>query len=72
MMKTTDLSPSDDRRLLTEVRAAFMRQGTSLSRWAQENNMSRQWVTDVLLGKKNGPAAQKLRRRIASEIAVSA
>ena len=50
--------------LLSLVRATFVRQGTSLNKWCSENGVSRQYVTAVLLGKRNGEKAQKLRNKM--------
>lgn len=53
--------------LLTEVRVGLLRKGTSLAAWARENNITRQWVTDALLGRRDGPAAIALRERLIRE-----
>ncbi|WP_210252765.1 hypothetical protein, partial [Agrobacterium vitis] len=50
--------------LLARVRSGFIYQGTSLSKWCLENGVCRVWAADALKGKRNGPKAEELRRRL--------
>lgn len=50
--------------LYPSVRAAFIQQGSSLNRWCSENGVNRVVATYALTGKRNGPAAKALVRRI--------
>jgi hypothetical protein len=49
---------------LLQVRVGFLKQGTTFHKWCQENNITRQWATAALTGRRNGPAAKTLRERI--------
>ena len=46
--------------LLIEVRAAFVRKGTSLAAWCAANNHHRQNATAALKGQWTGPTAATL------------
>jgi hypothetical protein len=50
--------------MLRAVRASFVQQGTSFAKWCEEHGIVRQYAGAVLLGKRNGPAAKALRRRL--------
>ena len=56
--------------LLMRVRAGFISQGISLSKWCSSNNVCRVWAADALRGKRNGPAALSLRLRLLESAAV--
>jgi hypothetical protein len=60
--------------LYTEVRAGFVRQGTTLHAWCEANGLTRQYAEKCLRFERNGPAAAALRRRLAraSKVAVHA
>ena len=53
--------------LMHAVRAGFVAQGTSFSKWCTDNEISRTWAIAALTGKRAGPAAQQLRHRIVRE-----
>ncbi len=50
--------------LYAQVRAGFVRQGTSFHRWCLDNDVTRQNATLALLGGWRGPKARALLRRI--------
>lgn len=50
--------------LLRQVRAGLILRGSNLSGWCEANNVSRQWVTDCLLGRRSGPAAAAVISRV--------
>lgn len=50
--------------LLRQVRAGFVAQGTSYTRWCRENGVLRANANQALIGAWDGPKAKKLRRRI--------
>lgn len=49
---------------LMEVRAGFIRQGTSLRKWCRINGVDPGYAHKVVAGRTNGPAALALRERI--------
>jgi len=64
--QTTDLhSPTPD--LMKLVRAGFVSKGTSLTQWCKIQGISRMWAVLALTGKRNGPAAIELRKRLMRE-----
>lgn len=56
--------PPPGRELLQQVRAGFVAQGTSYSRWCSERGILRSSASQALLGAWNGPKAQRLRAEI--------
>ena len=50
--------------ILAEVRAGFVRQGTSLRGWCRRNSVDPSYAHKVLAERTNGPAALALRKRI--------
>jgi hypothetical protein len=50
--------------LLRSVRAGFIQQGLSLTKWCVANEIKRQWATAVLIGRRDGPAARAMRSQI--------
>jgi len=52
--------------LLLRVRGDFTKSGTSLNAWCQSNAVDHGHAHRVLRGITNGPAARKLRHRIAT------
>jgi hypothetical protein len=58
--------------LLRRVRSQLALHGTSLTKWCEANDISRQWATTVLVGKRNGPAAKKLRQKLIKELNLKA
>lgn len=50
--------------LLREVKAGFILQGTSVTRWAKDNGMHPSNVRNVLLGTWDGPKGRELRNRV--------
>lgn len=50
--------------ILSQVRAGFVLQGTSLQAWCREQGLLRQNVRKCLLGEWNGPKAKQLRKKI--------
>lgn len=57
-----DIPPSHA--LLNAVRGKFITHGSSLNKWCIANKVDRVWASDALIGKRNGPKAIRLRRRI--------
>lgn len=49
---------------LSEVRAGFIRQGSSLRQWCRSNGVDPGYAHKVMTGQTNGPAALALRERI--------
>lgn len=49
---------------LADIRAGFVRQGTSLRGWCRSNGVDPGYAHKVVAGRTNGPAAQALRERI--------
>lgn len=49
---------------MLQVRVGFLKQGTTFHKWCRENNITRQWATAALTGRRNGAAAKALRGRI--------
>lgn len=52
---------------LKAVRGALICQGSSLSRWAEENGVKRQNLTKALLGQWNGPKGQAWFRAVVED-----
>jgi hypothetical protein len=52
--------------LLAEARAGFIRRQSSLAAWCRNNNVTTSWANQALTGKRGGPSAARLRRRIAA------
>jgi len=50
--------------LINEVRAGFVRQGTSLNAYCRENDISGKNVHKLLNGNWNGPKAKAIRKKI--------
>lgn len=50
--------------ILVEVRAGFMRQGTSFKAWCQQRGVDRGYAHHVISGHTNGPRARILRAEI--------
>lgn len=50
--------------LIREVRIGFIRQGTTLAKWCEENGVKRSNARTSLVGLWNGPKGQALRARI--------
>jgi hypothetical protein len=61
-MSSTDLLPSET--ALHLVRAGFVAQGTSFSKWCAQHGITRSWAINTIIGKRNGPTALKLRAHI--------
>ena len=51
-------------RSYTDVRASFVRMGTSLNAWCKGHGVKRQWAEKVLKGERNGPKANALMKKI--------
>lgn len=64
MNSRISLNQSPGKPLLASVRAGYVMKGTSLYRWCGENGIKRQYAAEVLTGRRNGPKAQALRRRL--------
>lgn len=62
------------KKLFSQIRAGFIAQGTSYSKWCRENGVSRQNAKLSLIGVWDGPKSRAIRERIinAAEIAVEA
>jgi hypothetical protein len=54
--------------LLNSAKSQLVLQGSSLAEWCEENRLTRQWVTAVLRGDRNGPTARKLRLKIIKKL----
>lgn len=50
--------------LLREVRIGFIRQGTTLARWCDENGIKRTNARTTLVGLWNGPKGKAVRSKI--------
>lgn len=64
MNRLVTRSPGEE--LLAHVKAGFVSQGTTLTRWCMESGLKRQNVRLCLLGGWNGPKARALRERVVS------
>lgn len=60
--------------LLLEVKAGFVRQNSSMSRWAKDNGTHVSNVRNALLGSWDGPRGRAMRSRVvkAARIEVAA
>lgn len=58
----TAIEPGRD--LLLAVKAGFVRQGTTLTRWSRENGTHISNTRNALLGAWNGPKGQAMRRKV--------
>jgi hypothetical protein len=52
--------------LYQAVRGALITNGTTLNRWCQENQVTRQWAEKALKGERRGVQSLKLLKRIAA------
>ncbi|MCD7099096.1 hypothetical protein [Stenotrophomonas sp. MMGLT7] len=50
--------------LLLAVKAGFVRQGTTMTRWAKDNDTHVSNVRNALIGTWNGPRGQAMRTKI--------
>lgn len=57
--------------LLAAVRAGFVSKHTSLNAWCSKNRVTRPWVAQALTGKRKGPRAVAMVRRVASAAGVA-
>ena len=62
-------SPGPD--LLAATRAGFVGRHSSLAAWCRDNQITPAWARQVLVGKRRGPSAAKLRARIAQAAGVT-
>ncbi len=60
----------EDNSLYRQIRAGFALQGTSMCRWCRENDISKQWAQQCLVGKRKGQAAKEMISRIAKAAGV--
>lgn len=60
---SNQFTPGKD--LVLKVRAGFVAQGSSLSRWCQQNGIDRPNARLCLMGAWDGPKSRMLRMRIA-------
>lgn len=51
--------------LVTDVRAALVARGTTLSYWCKSHGINRSWAYEALMGRRNGDKARALRERLA-------
>lgn len=68
-MKNCQLQPS--RILYLSVRAAFVRQGTSLAAWCRAHRYNQSNVAAALMGAWNGPTGQRIRQEAIRDSGVS-
>lgn len=47
-----------------EVRSAFVKKGTSLNKWCEENNIDPRHARQAMYGVWNGPKGQALREKV--------
>ena len=47
-----------------DVLAEFVRKGTTLNAWCKHNHVTLQYAEACLKGRRNGPSARRLKRRI--------
>lgn len=67
-MKNIELQPN--RTLYLSVRAAFIRQGTSLAAWCRIHRYNQSNVAAALMGAWNGPAGQRIRQQVIKDSGV--
>lgn len=65
-------APSPGKKLHQEIRAGFVRQGTTLTRWCTENDLRLSNVRDAILGGWDGPKGQAIRAKVAKAAGVKA
>lgn len=65
-----DAKPGLD--LLLRVKAGFVLQNTSMSRWAKENGTHVSNVRNALLGSWDGPRGRAMRRRVLKAAGIEA
>jgi hypothetical protein len=70
MQHTT--APNGSDALLRRVRAGFTEGGGSLRAWCIRKGVQPSYAHRVLVGLKNGPAAQELRQTLVNESGVAA
>lgn len=63
-----ELKPGLD--LLLQVKAGFVRQNSSMSRWARDNDTHVSNVRNALLGSWDGPRGRAMRSRVAKAAGV--
>ncbi|WP_421793417.1 hypothetical protein [Hydrocarboniphaga effusa] len=64
--------PSGGDALYKAIRAGLMLKGMTFHAWCTRHNVRHQWARQAVTGKANGPAARKLRKRIASAAGLAA
>lgn len=55
---------SPEERLMRQVKAGFVAQGTSYTRWCRENGIAASGVRQVIYGTWAGPKGKALKRRV--------
>lgn len=63
-------APSPGNELNLEIRAGFVRQGTTLTRWCKENGLKQSNVRDAILGSWDGPKGRAVRAKVAKAAGV--
>jgi hypothetical protein len=61
---TLEAAPRTGNALRHAVRAGFLIKGTTLADWCRENGIEPSWAFQVLDGRRDGPAARRLLRRL--------
>lgn len=62
--------PTPGPELNREIRAGFVRQGTTLTRWCKDNDLRIGNVRDAIFGSWDGPKGQALRAKVAKAAGV--
>lgn len=63
-------APSPGNDLHREIRAGFVRQGTTLTRWCKENDLRLSNVRDAIMGGWDGPKGRAIRAKVAKAAGV--
>lgn len=64
------ITPEPSKALVRDVRAGFIRQGSTFTAWCRENGLRPGNARQALLGSWDGPKGQALRRRIVRAAAI--
>ena len=57
-------TPHEPGRLIAQIRAAFVLQGTSLTRWAKDNNTDPSAIRQAIYGTWAGPRGKAMRAKV--------
>ncbi len=69
--RNTETLRAVDATLLRRVRAQLILRGTNLSAWCHERAINPSWAAQVLAFRRNGPAAQQLRRTLCTAVGLN-